>query len=137
MKRASTLGVFFLFTLGCAIAEERQALVAPLPEDSVPQPYVKLLRRARAQALAVTDALYVDDWDEADAAAKGLEQTARFLNKATEVPAKQKDNLPVISGDLGKEAGTLRELVKGHDSKKADEVMQRINLKIRELKPEN
>jgi hypothetical protein len=95
-----------------------------------------LLTRARLQATAVTEAFQVNNWADMEEAARGLEQTARFLVKATDVPAKQKDTLPVLAGDLGKEAARLREVVKEKDVKQANEVLQRIHLKLRDLRLE-
>src|SRR5262249_35887225 len=80
---------------------------------------------------------YVNKWADLDDAARGLEQTARFFTKATDVPPKLKDILPVAAGDLGKEAGKLREAAKAQDPKLANESLQRINLKIRELRLDN
>jgi hypothetical protein len=134
MRRTISLGVFLLLCLGCATTAERQALVRPLPEDSPATPYSQLLDRARAQGIAATEALYVEDWSECDEVGKALEQTARFLNKATDVPADQKDNLPVVSGDLGKEAASFRETVRTKDGDKANEVLARINHMVRRLK---
>jgi hypothetical protein len=134
MHRTILFGFFLLFGLGCATTAEHQALIRPLPEDSPATPYSQLLDRARAQGIAATEALYVEDWGECEEVGKALEQTARFLNKATDVPADQKDNLPVVSGDLGKEAASFREMVKSKDGDKANEVLGRINHMVRRLK---
>src|SRR5260370_26850304 len=104
MHRIMPLGFVMVLTLGCASVAEREAL-KPLPEDSPPPPYGDMLTRARTQANLANDAFYVNNWTDMEEAAKGLEQTARLLPKATDVPAKQKDILPVISADLAKEAG--------------------------------
>jgi hypothetical protein len=137
MHRTYFASFFVAVCLGCATTAEHQALVRPLPEDAPAAPYPQLLTRARAQAIAATEALYVEDWSECEEAGKALEQTARFLNKATEVPTDQKDNLPVVSGDLGKEAATFREMVRVKDGDKANEVLGRINHKLRRLKLKN
>jgi hypothetical protein len=137
MHRTTVASVFVVVCLGCATTAEHQALVRPLPEDAPAAPYPQLLTRARAQAIAATEALYIEDWSECDEAGKALEQTARFLNKATDVPSDQKDNLPVMAGDLGKEATTFREMVRVKDGDKANEVLGRINHKLRRLKVKN
>jgi hypothetical protein len=133
MNRALILGSLLLALPSCVLPAERMPLRL-LPEDGPPLPYAELLTRARLQAAAATEAFYVNKWTDLDDAAKGLEQTARFLGKATDVPPKHKDILPVAAGDLGKEAGKLREAAKGQDAKAANESLQRINLKIRELR---
>ena len=131
MRRAYPLLLVFL--LGCTATGEPRALVRPLPDDSGAQPFPELVKRGRAQAIAATEALYIEDWTEADEAGKALEQTARFLNKATDVPDDKKDNLPALSGDLGEDASKFRTLVKAKDGDKANDVLARINFKLRKL----
>jgi hypothetical protein len=63
-----------------------------------------------------------------------LEQTARFLPKATEVPARQKEKVPDRAVTLGKEAGKLRQAAQAQDVLKANEALQRVNLQVRELR---
>jgi hypothetical protein len=125
--------LLFLLILGCTTTGEPLGLVKPLPDDAGAQPFADLVKRGRIQGIAATEALYVEDWIEADEAGKGLEQTARFLNKATDVPEDKKDNLPVLSGDLGKDATQFREFIKAKDGDKANEVLARINFKLRKL----
>src|SRR5262249_14316871 len=108
----------------------------PLGEDAPAQPYGELVGRARVQATAATEAFFVNGWTDLEEFAKGLEQTARFLPKALEVPARLKDNLPDEGGNLEKEARQLRAAAKTQDVKKVNEIMQRINLMVRELRPE-
>ena len=135
MRRAFVPALFLLTFLGCALPPE-QVPIKPLPEDGPPLPYADLVTRARAQATSANEAFYVNNWTDLEEAARGLEQTARFLGKATDVPARHKDTLPVEAGDLGKEAGKLRTAAKGQEVKPANDALQRINLKVRELRPE-
>ena len=51
-----------------------------------------------------------------------------------EVPTKHKDTLAAVSGDLGKDAVKLREAAKAHNIKDATDTLQRVNLKVRELR---
>lgn len=136
MHRVLLLALGMVLSLGCATTSERLAL-KPLPEDGAPPPYAEMLLRARQQANLANEAFYINNWTEMDEAAKGLEQTARLLPRSTDVPVKQKDILPVVSGDLAKEAGVLREAIKTQDVKKSNESMQRIHLKVRELRLDN
>ena len=92
---------------------------------------------SRVQASAAVEAFYIDKWDELEDAARALEQSGRFLAKATDVPAKRKDNLADQSAELVKTASRLREAAKGKDVQQANELLQRINLKVRELRPED
>jgi hypothetical protein len=131
MKRASL--VVALFLAGCVAPGERTPLKL-LPDDTPPLPYAELLTRARAQSSAAIDASYVDNWTELEDAARGLEQTAKFLPRATELPAKQKDTVPVIAGDLGKEAGVLREAARAKDADKTTASLTRIRETVRRLR---
>ena len=135
MKRALCLGsgLLLLALAACQAPEERTALI-PLPDDTPPMPYAELLTRARYQATLATEAFYVDKWTEVEDAARGLEQTARFLPKAQDVPARQKDSLPVVSGDLSKEAGRLLDAAKTKDVKLANDSLQHVQLVVHELR---
>ena len=50
------------------------------------------------------------------------------------MPSTHKDTLPVVSGDLRKEAMKLRSAAQSKDSKQANETLQRIHLTVRELR---
>lgn len=126
----------FLLLLGCTLPPERVPL-RPLPDDGTPLTYSDLIQRARLQASAANDAFYVNKWTDLEDVAKNLEQTARYLAKSTDVPARHKDNLAVHSTDLGKEADKLLESVKARDVKLTNESLQRLHLKVRELRPDN
>lgn len=133
------LGIVFLSVLagGCVLPSERQAAVKPLPEDAPPLTYAEAASRARLQATAAVEAFYVDRWADLEDAAKALEQTARLLPRCTEVPARHRDTLAIHAGDLGKEALKLQEVSRTRDVRQTNEVLQRINLKVRELRPDN
>jgi hypothetical protein len=132
MKRALCL-VLVCLAAGCVAPGERTPLKM-LPDDSPPLPYAELLTRARAQANAAIDASYVDNWAELEDAARGLEQTAKFLPRAVELPIKQKDVVPVVAGDLGKEAVVLRDAAKEKDVEKTTASLTRIQQTVRKLK---
>lgn len=134
--RRTLLGMLLLGVWACQMPPER-ANLPPLPPKVTALPYAELLTRARAQASLANDAFYVDHWNELEDIAKGLEQTAQYLAKADDVPAKHKDTLPVAASDLGKNATDLREAAVGKDVKKATEVLQKINLGVRELRLAN
>src|SRR5205809_461803 len=139
MRRTLLAGLIFL--AGCqgvvgparrtclpdAVAEPRASLPAPLPDNVTPVPYSQLLTRARTQATRATEALFVDNFADVEEAARGLEQTAKYLVKAEDVPAKHKDTLATMAGDLGKLAKELREAASSKDAEKANEILGRIN----------
>ena len=133
MVRVLCVGALLLVVISCQLPPERTPL-REVPNDAVALPYAELLTRARTQATTATAAFYVNKWEDLEDSARGLEQTARFLPKALEVPAKQKDTLASISADLGKEAVKLREAAKNHVVKDATETLQRVNLMVRELR---
>jgi hypothetical protein len=132
MRRILLLGSLLLALSACT-APERVPL-QPLPENGPPVPYAELLTRARIQATGATEAFYVNKWSEVEDAARGLEQTARFLPKSEDVPPAQKENLTAICTSLGTDATKLREAAKAQNEKAANETLQRLNLAIRELR---
>ncbi len=138
MKRALWIasGSLLLLLAACQMPEERAALT-PLPDDAPPLPYAELLTRARYQSTLATEAFYVDKWTDVEDAARGLQQTARFLPKAQDVPARQKDALPVVSGDLSKDAGRLLEAARAKDVKEANDALQQVQLVVHELRLDN
>jgi hypothetical protein len=136
--RRTTFVALVLLTglLGCQLPAERAPL-QPLPESSPPLPYAELLTRARLQATAATEAFCINRWVDLEDTAGSLEQTARFLAKATEVPTANKERLAQASEELAKEAGQLRQAAKAQDPEKVTPILQRINLKVRDLRIQN
>jgi hypothetical protein len=129
--------VLCLFILaGCQLPPEPVPL-KPLPDDGPPQAYADLVNRARVQATAANEAFYVNRWADLEDAAKGLEQTTAYLVKAADIPAKHKNLLPGEVSDLVKETKLLREAAKAQNVAQANEILQRINFKVRELRAEN
>lgn len=124
----------FLVSAGCQLPPERMPVRA-LPDDSPPLPYAELLTRARLQSTTAHEAFYVNSWGELEDAARGLSQTARFLDRAIEVPESVKAKLADEAKNLAEEADKLRGAVKVHDVKLTNQILQRINLKVRELRP--
>jgi hypothetical protein len=105
-----------------------------LPDKVTALPYAQLLVRARTQAARANDAFYVDNYGDVEEAARGLEQTAQYLAKAEDVPAKHKDSLALMSADLGKLAQGLREAAAKKDSKALTPLMNSVNAKVREMR---
>ena len=136
MTRAVLGLLALLFASCCQLPSDRLPL-PPLPENSQPLPYAELLTRARMQASAATEAFYVGRWSDLNESAAGMEQTGRFLTKATEVPAKHRATLVADAGNLLTEAGKLRDAAKAQDVKRSNETLQRLNLLIRELRLED
>jgi hypothetical protein len=136
MKRLLVTAGLCLALGSCQMPAERREL-PPLPDKVISLPYAELLTRARSQATLANEAFYVNRWGELEDAAKGLEQTARYLAKADDVPVKHKDTLPEASADLAKLASQLREAAVGKDVKKVTTALQRVHLKVRELRLAN
>jgi len=139
MKRTQWLaGSLLLALAACCEPQTQQAVpLRPLPEDAAPLTYAELLTRARYQERIAVESYYADHWAELEDSARGLQQTARFLAKAQDVPPNHKDTLPVVSGDLAKEADKLLEAAKAKDTKEVDAAMARVHAVVRSLKLEN
>ena len=73
------------------------------------------------------------EWCLIEDTAKDLEQTARYLTKATDVPDQVKVKLDVYAGDLGKAAGELQQAAKDENAKKANEAFTSLQFKVRQL----
>jgi hypothetical protein len=129
-----------LLLLGCVVcagscqAPPERAPLQRLPENGPPLPYAELLTRARAQATLATEAFYVNHWTDMEEAARGLEQTARFLAKSEDVPGNRREHLPSASSDLAKEANKLRDAAVAKSEKDSAEVLQRLHRMVRELR---
>jgi len=133
MKRILLSLVSLPFMLGCVAPAERVPL-QPLPENGQVLPYPELLTRVRAQANAANDAFYLNHWNEVEDLARGIEQTARFLSKAQEVPPKNKDILNEVTSDLAKHARELKAAAAAKNEKDTTEAMKQITVKIRQLR---
>jgi hypothetical protein len=133
MYRVMTANLIVLLAVGCQLPQERVPL-KPLLEDSPPLPYAELLTRARYQATAATEAFYVNRWGDLEDIAKGIEQTARFLKKATEVPATHHDKLNAAADALAQDAEKLIGAARNQNVQETNEIIQRINLKVRDLR---
>jgi hypothetical protein len=134
MRRILLIGAFLLPTLSCQAPGERPALPPMLPDKVSPRPYSELLERARAQVSRAQDQFYVDNWADLEESGRGLEQTAQYLAKAEDVPAKHRDTLAVLSADLGKQSKALREAAVARDPEKAKKVMAQLHSKVREMR---
>jgi hypothetical protein len=134
MRKVFILGGLLLTLASCQVAEPRASLPAPLPDNVTPVPYSQLLTRARTLATRATEALFVDNFADVEEAARGLEQTAKYLVKSEDVPAKHKDTLATMAGDLGKLAKDLRESASSKNAEKANEILGKINAKVRSMR---
>jgi hypothetical protein len=132
MLRASGL-LLIVFIAGCRTTEREGA--NPLPEDAAPLTYAEMINRARGQATSALDAYYVDAWLDLEQTAQRLEQTARLLPKATHIPAAFKDKVEPESELLKKDAVKLLDAARAKDAPRVNEALQRINQRIRQLRP--
>jgi hypothetical protein len=134
MTRIPVVGLFLLFLPACRLPPDRLPL-QPLPEDGQVFSYQELLSRARVQATAALESFYVDNWTELADAARGLEQTARFLPKGSDPPAKLVGQVVTEGVALRKDAQQLADAAKAKDATATIAILQRIHLKIRQLHP--
>jgi hypothetical protein len=133
MLRASVLVLFAVLIFGCRTIEREGAIA--LPENSVPLSYTELLIRARGQAGAALDAFYLDSWIDLEQSAQRLEQTARFLPKATHVPDAFKAKVESEADLLRQDAAKLIDAARAKDVPNTNAIMQRINQRIRQMRP--
>jgi hypothetical protein len=136
MKRATCVGLLAIIVFaGCQTAPE-QIKIPPLPAEGQPVTYGDVVQRARVLATSATEAFYIDKWGEVESAALGLEQTALYLPKASDVPAARRASLDAQMQTLVRESQELREAAKKSDEKRTNSTLQRIHLLVRELRPE-
>jgi hypothetical protein len=121
-------GASLIILCGCQLTVDREHL-KPFDEKQPPRNYAELYLRSRSQANLALEAFYVDDWGELDTAAKGLEQTARFLPLA-DMPADA-----ALAEKLRADAARLSEAARAKDVRVANEILQRIQFNIRTLRP--
>jgi aminoglycoside phosphotransferase (APT) family kinase protein len=131
LRRA--LAFLLLAAIGCQAPPPRQ-VIAPLPEDIAPQAYADLVGRARQQAMMALESYYVDHWAEVEDSARGLEQTARFLRKARDIPPARQADLGMRTESLAQAAKQLRDAAQAKASDQVNMILQRINAQVRELK---
>jgi hypothetical protein len=133
MSRMLLAGCAVLLLAGCRLPE---TAVKPFPEGPT-FTYQDLLTRARTQATAALEAFYVDGWSDIEDAAAGLEQTARFLPKSTQLPDALKDKLGGETEQLRQDALKLGESARAKNARAVNDALQRINLRIRDLRIED
>lgn len=135
--RLLTFAVAALALAGCQTLDQGGLADRPkvVVDDGQPAPFPELLNRARAQALATTDAFHVDNWQAVEGGATGLTSTARLLGQATDVPTERKGNLATLSATLSQAAEQLKTAAQAKDASKVNDLLARINLQVRQLKP--
>ncbi len=129
--RFATL-VFALALAGCQSMQETQSLV-PLPENAPAQPYSELVTRARSQALAATESFYLNKWQDLEEVSKVLSQTARFMERATGIPAARQQQISATAAEITQECSKLATLAKSKDEAATQLCLQKIQIKVREL----
>jgi hypothetical protein len=134
MLRTLFRGVLLIGVLaGCRISE-REGL-NPLPENGPPLAYIDMVNRARGQATSALDAFYIDAWLDLEQAAQRLEQTARMLPKTTHIPDAFKTKVEPEADLLRQDARKLLEAARAKNATQVNDALQRINLRIRQLRP--
>jgi hypothetical protein len=136
MRRTLLGAAVCIVAAGCLATAEPRRPLQPLPVDGPPLAYRDVVARARGIATTATEAFYVDLWVEVERAAQSLEETAQYLPRTSDVPEVRKVSLEARSQALVKEAQALREAAKAKDEMKTTAAMQKINLLVRELRPE-
>ena len=136
MMRTTCVGLLaIVLSLGCQTAPE-QIKIPPLPAEGQPVTYSDVVQRARVLATTATEAFYIDKWGEVESAALGLEQTALYLPKSSDIPAARRASVDAQMQSLVRESQELRDAAKKSDEKRTNSTLQRIHLLVRELRPE-
>lgn len=134
----NTLIAYFLplalLASGCQSVSEKAASIQPLAENIPVPPYQDLLSRARNQSSVATESFFINNWAELEDAAKGLEQTSRLMSKSADMPENKKESILAVSSDLNREAAKLKEACKTKNEVEVNTQLQKITLKIRELR---
>ena len=125
--------IILLGVAGCSLSEREGQ--TPLPENAPPLGYSEMINRARGQAGAALDAFYIDAWVDLEQAAQRLEQTARLLPRTINIPEAFKGKVEPEAELLRKDAVQLGEAARARNANQANEAMQRINQRIRQLRP--
>ena len=136
MSRVLVAAIVAIALAGCITTADQNRAFQPLPTEGAPLAYKDVIARARALATAATEAFYIDQWPDVVKAATSLEETGQYLPRSAEVPPARKASLDARSDELVKEAQALRDAAKAKDEKKTNASMQKINLLVRELRPE-
>jgi len=134
MRKFFVPGILFLTLASCQVAEPRASLPPPLPDKVSAVPYSQLLTRARAQATRATEALFVDNFADVEEAGRGLEQTASTSSSPRTCRASTRTPSRPMAGDLGKLAKDLREAASSKNAEKANEILGKVNAKVRSMR---
>src|ERR1700733_863289 len=119
--------------IGCRLAEREG--MNPLPDNAPPLSYDEMVTRARGQAASAIDAYYIDAWMDLEQAAQRLEQSARLLPKSTHIPDAFKTKVEPEADLLRQDAVKLLDAARARNAKDANDAMQRITQRIRQLRP--
>lgn len=134
MRRRGFVAVLLSSVAGCTLPPEK------LPLEPVPQEggltYAEVVLRARLQATAATEAFYLNNWKSLADAARNIEESARMLVKTSAVPSRQKARLNAHSDELAKAAIELGKAAEAENVSRCTDALQRINLKVREMRPD-
>src|SRR5262245_57127442 len=138
MSRIASWGVVsaFLLAIGCQSPE--RAAIKPIPPDAPPLNYEELLTRARSQEGAAQEFFFRDSWTDVEQAADALQETASYLAKlkTDSIPAKHRAELTKHTKEIDQIARDLHAAAAAKDVAKTNDAMQRLNLKVRELRVE-
>jgi hypothetical protein len=117
---------------GCQTGPEPIKLL-PRPADGQPLPLAEQLQRCRVQAMAATEAFYLDQWQNVEDQARALESAARTLPQAPDATAEQKTRLAEPAQQLATFAQQLASAAKAADVGKVNAALQQLHLHIRNL----
>ena len=106
----------------------------PLPDDATNVPYSELLLHTRQLAWKANESFYRDDWRDLLETAAELDKASKLLPDTKEIPAHLTSTLAAKTQALAGDTDKLRQAAKNKDEVQANEAIQRIHMKIRELR---
>jgi Tat protein translocase TatC len=99
----------------------------PLPAEAESLPFAQLVERAQLDVLTASEAVEFGRWAELPPLADDLEQTGRFLKKASAVPDQYAKTVDDIAKQVAQDVGELRSAVEAEDAAKARTVLRHLN----------
>lgn len=128
--RGIALCVVLANLIGCVSSAERVD-VPPTPINVQEMTYRDVLTRARLQATAATEAFYLDNWQSLQSTAGSLEETAKQIPQAQNVPADKKEQIDKDAARLASLARELGQAAQKQDIETSNDRLQQIGLLIR------
>lgn len=131
MSRTVVVLICCMASLSCRGDAEK--LPPPLPQDGTALPYSQVLARLQAQVTTAKEEHFLNRWDSVAEAAAGLQQTAPYLMRASDMPVSQKPAITKASTEISGNIAKLRDAARRKDQAETLELIRLLHNQIREL----